>query len=126
LEKISREELMKKVWFVLVALVILCGLFITTGEAAQLCWQVDSTNDALDGYVSIMASGGKWTRAIHGVYYVQSSIYLPIAGNMIKSPDGSNWYLQANTLFIDGYLAVAATLIPAHFLELDALFLSLT
>jgi hypothetical protein len=106
---------MKKVCLVLVTLVMLCGFFITTGEAGQLCWQVDSTNDILDGYVSVVASGGKSTRAVHGAFYTQGSspIYWPIAGNMVKIPDGSYWLLQLNTTFISGYLGLVATLDPS-------------
>ena len=60
------EGSMKKAWFVLMALVVFGGFFLTTGEAAQLCWQVDfPTNTDFNGYVSVKASGGKWTRAVH-------------------------------------------------------------
>jgi len=107
---------MKKVCFVLMTLVMLCGFFITTGEAGQLCWQVDfPTNPDFNGYVSVLASGGKSTRAVHGAWYIQSSppIYWPIAGNMVKIPDGSYWYLQLNTTFIGGYLGMIAALDPS-------------
>ncbi len=100
---------MKKVWFVLVALVILCGLFITTGEAGQLCWQVDSTNNVFDGYVSLKASGGKVSRALHGVYSM-SVFDVPVSGNMIKSRDGNNWFLQVGTVFAGDHYNIGATL----------------
>jgi hypothetical protein len=102
---------MKKVCLVLVTLVILCGFFIATAEAGQLCWQVDSTNNNLDGYVSVMASGGKWTRAVHGVYYVQGGIYLPVAGNMVKYPNGSVLGIQLSTTAgMLTYLGILVTL----------------
>jgi hypothetical protein len=105
---------MKKVCLVLVTLVMLCGFFITTAEAGQMCWQVDfPTNPDLNGYVSVMASGGKWTRAIHGVWYVQGNVYLPMSGNMAKLPDGSRWYLQLNSTFITGSLGVLVYLDPS-------------
>jgi hypothetical protein len=104
---------MKKVCFVLVTLVVLGGFFITTAEAGQLCWNVDFPNPDLNGYVSVMASGGKWTRAIHGVWYVQGNVYLPMSGNMAKLPDGSQWYLQLNSTFIKGAIGVLVYLDPS-------------
>lgn len=101
---------MKKVCTVLVTLVILGGFSIATAEAGQLCWNVDTiNNDILDGYVSLMVSGGKWTRAVHGAYYGQG-IILPVSGNMIKSPDGNNWFLQVGTVFTDAHIDIGATL----------------
>jgi hypothetical protein len=101
---------MKRICFVLITLVMLCGFLITTGEAGQLCWNVDTiNNDILDGYVSLMVSGGKWTRAVHGAYYGQG-IILPVSGNMIKSPDGNNWFLQVGTVFTDAHIDIGATL----------------
>jgi hypothetical protein len=101
---------MKTVCFVLVALVMLGGSFTSTAEAGQLCWQVDfPTSPERNGYVSVMASGGKWTRAAHGVWFVQGSMYWPVAGNMVKHPDGSKWYLQLNTTFM-GYTGMITNL----------------
>jgi len=100
---------MKKVCLVLVTLAMLCGFFITTGEAGQLCWQVDSTNNVFDGYVSLKASGGKVSRALHGVYSM-SVFDVPVSGNMIKSRDGNNWFLQVGTVFTDAHIDIGATL----------------
>ncbi len=104
---------MKRICFVLMTLVMFGGFFIATAEAGQLCWQMDFPNPDLNGYVSVMASGGKWTRAIHGVWYVQGIVYLPMAGNMAKLPDGSRWYLQLSSTFITGPLGVLAYLDPS-------------
>ena len=38
------------------------------------------------------------------------AMYWPMAGNMIKSPDGSEWYLQLNTTFLGGYLGMVVSL----------------
>lgn len=97
---------MKKVCFVLVTLVLLCGLFISTGEAGQLCWQADSSNDELDGYLTVMASGGKWTKSLHGAWYIQGSWYWPVAGNMVKRPNTDVWFLQLNSTLGDSYLGI--------------------
>lgn len=101
---------MKKACFVLVAFVMVGGFFVATADAGQLCWQVDSTNDDYDGYLSLMASAGKWTKTLHGVWYVQGANYLPVSGNMIKSTDGIHWRLQVSTTVAESYLAIAATL----------------
>jgi hypothetical protein len=101
---------MKKVCFVLLALVMLGGFFITTAEAGQLCWQVDSTNDSFDGYVNMVVSGGKVSRSVHGVLYSTVGLYLPVAGNMAKYPDGSKWFMQLSTTAFDGYIGMGLTL----------------
>jgi hypothetical protein len=101
---------MKKVWLVVVTVVMLGGFLVTTANAAQLCWQVDSTNDLLDGYINATVYGGKLTRAVHGGYYAQGGLYFPMAGNMVKSPDDSKWYLQLNTNLFDSYVGMLITL----------------
>jgi hypothetical protein len=58
-------------------------------------------------------SGGKLTRVVHGVWYVQGSTYWPVAGNMVKLPDGSYWLLQLNTTYAGTYLGIVATLGPS-------------
>lgn len=101
---------MKKVCLVLVTLVMLGGFFITSAEAGQLCWQVDSTNnDVFDGYVSLIASGGKWTRAVHGVYKM-SGFNIPVSGNILKSADGNYWFLQVTTVMTGDHIGITATL----------------
>lgn len=97
---------MKNVCFVLVTLVMLSGLFITTVQAGQLCWQMDSTDDALDGYLTVKASGGSWTRSLHGAWYIQGSWYWPVAGNMVKRPNTDAWFMQLNSTLGDSYLGI--------------------
>jgi|GEM_PF-5931710 len=100
---------MKKICFVLVAIVMLSGLFIATGEAGQLCWQLDFPNNSdMNGYLSMTASGGKWTRSLHGAWYQQGSMYWPMAGNMVTYKDGDRWFLQLNTALMGGYFGLMA------------------
>jgi hypothetical protein len=97
---------MKKICLVLVALIISGGFFVTAAEAGQLCWQLDSTDDSLDGYLTVTASGGKSTRSLHGAWYIQGSWYWPLAGNMVKRPDADLWFVQLNSTFGDSYLGI--------------------
>ena len=100
---------MKKVCFVLGALAILGGFFMTSADAGQLCWQVDTASDVLYGYMNLMASGGKWTRAVHGAFKIQGS-NIPVSGNMVKSADGNNWLLQVSTNIATDHIDIGATL----------------
>jgi len=97
---------MKNACFVLVTLVMLGGFFTATAEAGQLCWQLDSTDDNLDGYITVTASGGKSTRSLHGAWYIQGSWYWPVAGNMVKRPDADFWFVQLNSTLGDSYLGI--------------------
>lgn len=101
---------MKKVCLVLMTLVMLGGFFIATADAGQVCWQIDSTNNNFDGYVNMVVSGGKLSRSVHGVLYSSVGLYLPIAGNMVKYPDGSKWFMQLSTSVFDGYISMVLTL----------------
>lgn len=81
---------MKKVCLVLVTLVMLGGFCIATAEAGQLCWQMDSTNDLLDGYFVATVSGGKLSRSVHGVWY-NNIVYYPLQGTWLSTRMGVNF-----------------------------------
>jgi|OpeIllAssembly_1097287.scaffolds.fasta_scaffold1000183_2 hypothetical protein len=128
---------MKKICLVLLTLCMLGGFFITSAEAGQLCWQTDSTSDILDGYFIATVSGGKLSRLVHGVWY--NIMYWPLAGNMVKTPDGSRWFLQLNTTYVGNYLGIVvnldsstlsgtggASLIGDTFTEYDITFTSIS
>ena len=108
---------MKKVWFVLLSLMMVGGLFLTTGEAAQWCWQLDSTNDTFDGYLKVVVTtpdpNNSWVKAVHGLWYQPDSFWIPVSGNMLKNPGRTSWFMELKTIYVSGHYGIAATLDPS-------------